>query len=89
MEKWIFIGEDVEVELSGPEGIPSHIIWRGKKYRILNIVATWQRLDLQRRWWKRRHRDYFLIEVENGKMWEIYRHRGPGDRFWRLVREKS
>jgi len=44
-------------------------------------------LDFKRAWWRRRHRDYYLVRIEDGRTFELYFHRGPGRRYWVLYRE--
>lgn len=82
-----FIGEEVEVRFLEKSGPPSSFVWRGKEYRICEILEYQRTLDFQRHWRLRRHRDHYLVRTEEGSTFELYFHRGPGRRYWVLTRE--
>jgi hypothetical protein len=81
-----FIGERISVEVVDLEK-PVSFTWRNKEFKIVEIEASDRRLDLRSTWFRRKHRDYFIIKVEGGKRFEIYRHRVPGKPYWMLTRE--
>lgn len=84
-----FISEEVEVrfqEQPGP-GPPAAFVWRGKEYKIAEVLSARRELDFKRAWWRRRHRDYYLVRTDDGRTFELYFHRGPGRRYWVLYRE--
>ncbi len=82
-----FIDEEIEVRFAVKPGPPTSFVWRGKEYRIEEIVSWQRRLDFRRRWWLRRHRDYYVVRTDTGQVFEIYLHRAPGRRYWVLYRE--
>ncbi|MHA2426845.1 MAG: DUF6504 family protein [Candidatus Hermodarchaeia archaeon] len=83
-----FIGERIDVEVIELEK-PVSFTWRNQQYKIVEIEASNRRLDLRSTWYRRKHRDYFIVQVEEGRRFEIYRHRVPGKPYWVLTRELS
>ncbi len=82
-----FIAEEVEVQIEGKPGLPSSFIWSGQEYKIAEVLSARRELDLRRAWWRRRHRDRYLVRTTDGRTFELYFHRGPGRRYWVLYRE--
>jgi len=78
-----FVGEEIEVPEKRP-GAPASFVWRGKEYKVAKVESSQRVLDFQKSWWRRRHRDYYVVRAENGQVFKIYRHRGPGRRYWVL-----
>ncbi|MHC4480238.1 MAG: DUF6504 family protein [Planctomycetota bacterium] len=81
-----FIGDEVEVKFEKKPGPPTAFVWRGAQYRIARIRRRWRTLDLRKAWWRRRHRDHYVVETEGGEVFELYFHRGFGRRYWVLYR---
>lgn len=81
-----FIGEEVEVK-AGDFGRPLGFVWRGRNFELVEILRSWRKLDLGRAWRRRRHRDHHLVRTDARRVFELYFHRGPGRRFWVLLRE--
>ena len=81
-----FIGERISVEVVDLEK-PMRFTWRGRQYQITEIQASTRRLDLRSTWYRRKHRDYFIVQVESGERFELYRHRVPGKPYWVLTRQ--
>lgn len=86
MESGKFISERVTVETAELER-PARFTWRGRTYTVVNIEASSRRLDFRSAWYRRRHRDYFVVQVDTGQRFELYRHRLPGKPYWVLTRE--
>jgi len=86
MESGRFIGERVTVEMADLER-PVRFTWRGQTYTIVSIEASSRRLDFRSAWYRRRHRDYFVVKVDTGQRFELYRHRVPGRPYWVLTRQ--
>lgn len=82
-----FIDEAIEVRFDRTPGPPSAFVWRGKEYVIEGVLQTRHDLDFQKNWLKRRHRDVYIVRVTTGAVYEIYHHRGPGRRYWVLLKE--
>jgi hypothetical protein len=85
-EKNEFIDEEIEVDRT-PPGPPCAFIWRGEKYHISEVISFERRVDYRSPWWLRRHRDYYRIRITDGRMFELYYHRGPGRTYWVLYRK--
>jgi len=85
--KPLFIDEEIEVHFEEKPGPPSSLVWRGKEYKIISIERAHRHLDFRKPWWRRRHRDYYLVRVDTGQVFEIYFHRGPGKQYWVLFKE--
>lgn len=86
MESGRFIGERVAVEMADLER-PVRFTWHGQTYTIVKIEASSRRLDFRSAWYRRRHRDYFVVSVGTGERFELYHHRGPGKPYWVLTRQ--
>jgi hypothetical protein len=86
-ERARFIDEEIEVRFAELPGTPISFIWRGSEYKIVEVEGAYRRLDFKRAWWRRRHRDYYRVKTDTGRVFEIYFHRGPGKRFWVLYKE--
>lgn len=87
-----FISEKIEVNFDRKPGPPTSFVWRERKYIIQEVVDHRLHLDFSRRWWQRRHRDYYQVKTAEGDLFEIYFNRGPGKRYWVLyktIREKD
>jgi len=81
-----FIGERVSVKLREP-GILGSFTWRGCVYTFISVESHLRRVDLRREWYRRRHRDYYLVRVDTGQLFELYYHRILGKPYWVLARE--
>ena len=82
-----FIDAAVEVFFQEKPGPPAGFRWEGKEYRIAEILEFRRELDFKRSWWRRRHRDWYKVRTSDGHVFELYFHRGPGRRYWVLLRE--
>lgn len=87
MAKPRFIAEEIAVRFAAQPGPPRSFIWRGREYKIIEVLSARQELDFKRAWWRRRHRDHYLVKTDDGRAFELYFHRGPGRRYWVLYRE--
>jgi len=87
MAKGRFIAEEVEVRFADRPGPPVAFVWREREYRIAQVLSARRQLDFKRAWWRRRHRDNYLVKTDTGRIFELYCHRGPGRRYWVLYRE--
>jgi|GEM_PF-364735 len=88
-----FIGEKIEVVTSEEEPTPLSFIWRGKEYKIEEIVRSWHdhgfspAAPAKRSWLLRHHRNVYVVRTEGDERFEIYLDRGSGRRDWYLYRE--
>ncbi len=81
-----FIDEEVTVSFAKRPGPPTSFTWRGVEHQIAAVLQHRLALDFEHRWWQRKHRDYYVVRTETGELFELYRHRGPGHRYWVLYR---
>ena len=86
MEEGRFIDEEVEVH-TGEFGRLRQFVWRGKVFHVVEVLEVERKLDLKKAWWRRRHRDHYKVRTDDGRVFELYFHRGPGRRYWVLLRE--
>jgi len=92
--RWRFVGEAIEVEYEKQSGLwwPLALQWRGRRYPITRVVShwedhTWRHVPpSQRRWYNQRHRNYFLVQTEDGSIFEIYMRRNALKKPWTLAR---
>ncbi|MBI4556259.1 MAG: hypothetical protein HY706_01630 [Candidatus Hydrogenedentes bacterium] len=82
-----FIDAEVEVRFDQMPGPPTSFIWRDTEYRIASIQEMRRVLDFKKRWWQRRHRDYYTVRTESGESFELYFNRGPGRKYWVLYKK--
>jgi len=88
-----FIGEKIEVVTSEEEPTPLSFIWRGKEYKIEEIIKSWHdhgfspAAPAKRSWLLRHHRNVYVVMTEGGERFEIYLDRGAGRRDWYIYRE--
>lgn len=80
------VSEEIEVEFTKKPGPPTAFLWRRKRYEIKRCQFMGRRLDFGRRWWQRHHKDFYLVEDEEGNLYEIYFNRGPGRKYWVLYK---
>jgi hypothetical protein len=79
-----FVSEEIEVHFAKKPGPPSSFTWRGAEYKITEIAGSTRKLDFRSRWWRRRHRDYYVVRTDTGETFRIYFHRGFGRKYWVL-----
>ena len=72
-------------------GPPVSFTWREEEYQVAKVRRTWFDYTWgpmrpgRGRWWQRRHRTYYVVETQQGRIFEFYFDRGS-DR-WILSRE--
>jgi len=77
-----FISREIEVTVSGEVKVPTSFRLGDKEYVISEIIEAWPdygfgRSPLRRkRWWLRRHRNYYRVRTAEGEVFEIYYDRG-------------
>ena len=82
-----FIGDEIKVFFAKKPGPPTSFVWRGAEHKITEVKDVRRVLDFQENWWRRKHRDYYVVKTETGKTFEVYFHRGPGRKYWVLYRK--
>jgi len=81
-----FIGDEIEVRFARKPGPPTSFVWRGAEHPIAEVKRVRRFLDLRKPWWRRRHRDHYVVRTETGATFELYFNRGPGRRYWVLYK---
>ncbi|KPK62084.1 MAG: hypothetical protein AMK73_06820 [Planctomycetes bacterium SM23_32] len=81
-----FIGDEIEVRRSRESGLPASFAWRGREYEVADVERRWRSFDFRKTWWRRRHRDHYVVETTTCERLELYFHRGPGRKYWVLYR---
>ena len=86
-----FIGEVITVETQGEVKRPARFSWRGRTYRVVRILASWQDYSMPAQvprpnWRMRHHRNYYHVQTDTGERFEIYLDRGAKRREWVLLK---
>jgi len=93
-----FFGREIEVIVSGEVKAPTSFRFGELEYVISDIIEAWHdhgfgRSPLRhRKWWQRRHRNYYRVKTDQGGIFEIYYDRGtslehPERKKWFLYRQ--
>ena len=88
-----FLHEPIAVEFQSKPGPPVSFTWQGRRHQIVRVRRTWFDYGWGPlrpgwgRWWQRRHRTYYVVETEEGAVYELYLDRGSGR--WTLSKELS
>jgi len=73
-----FISEEIQVLSADSPRRPLEFTWRDRRYRVVKIVSSW--LDWgfpagspkRTNWRLRRHRNCFLLQADDDRLYEIY-----------------
>jgi hypothetical protein len=85
-----FYSDEIEVMKDQENKNPVSFIWRGKEYKIKEVIAFWPEFSQSKsgakrtRWWQRRHRNYYRVLTEEEEVFEIYYDRGAKRKVWIL-----
>jgi len=85
-----FYSDEIEVAKDEETRNPISFNWRGKEYKIKEVIAFWPDFSYsksgakRRRWWQRRHRNYYRVLTEEEEVFEIYFDRGSKKEAWIL-----
>lgn len=85
--------EKIEVECEGEPARPIAFKFRDETFRIRRILRVWQDWGFpggaprKKTWRLRRHRNYFQVETDTGRVFEIYLDRKGPTLEWILYRE--
>ena len=78
-----FFGQEIQVTVGGDIKIPTAFKLADREYLISEIVQERQDHGFgptasghRKRWWQRRHRNYYLVKTLEGELFEIYYDRG-------------
>ncbi len=79
-----FFSREIQVTVSGEVKVPASFRLGEQEYVISEIIEAWPdygfgRSPLPRKkWWLRRHRNYYRVRTTQGEIFEIYYDRGTG-----------
>ena len=85
-----FFSDEIEVTRDDKTRNPVSFTWRNKEHRIKEVIAFWPDFShsesgsKKKRWWQRRHRNYYRVLTENEEVFEIYFDRGAKAEKWIL-----
>jgi len=93
-----FFGQEIKVTVSGEVKVPASFRLGEREYVISEIIADWANHGFgqsplrRKRWWQRRHRNYYRVKTTEGEVFEIYYDRGthlehPERKKWFLYRQ--
>jgi hypothetical protein len=93
-----FIGKEIEVTTSDDIKSPVSFRLEGRDYKIAEILESWPDYGYgnnppkRKRWYHRRHRNYFRVKTTDGEVYEMYYDRGtklehPEFKTWFLTRK--
>ena len=93
-----FIGKDIEVTTGGDIKVPVSFRLDDCQYIIDDILEQWpdygygKQPPKRKRWYHRRHRNYYKVKTTEGNVFEIYYDRGtnlkhPELKKWFLSRQ--
>ena len=83
-----FYSEKIEVVLDQKTKIPVSFVWKNKESKIKDIIACWPDYSdsksgaKRKRWWQRRHRNYYRVLTDEDQVFEIYFDRGSKEEEW-------
>lgn len=85
-----FVSEEIDVTQDEKTRNPASFVWKGKEYRIKEVIAFWPDFSYsesggkRKRWWQRKHRNYYRVLTEGEEIFEIYFDRGSKKEAWIL-----
>jgi hypothetical protein len=85
-----FYSEKIEVARDEKTKIPVSFVWRDKEYKIKEVIACWPDYSFpksgakRKRWWQRRHRNYYRVLTDEDFVFELYFDRGAKEPEWIL-----
>jgi hypothetical protein len=77
------ISERVQVT-PGENVVCAAFRWRGRTYRVVDVLSDHRQVDTNAHWQLRRHRRRVVVRTEDERFFELYAER-PGQ--WVLYRE--
>lgn len=93
-----FFSREIKVDVSGEVKVPTSFRLGDREYEISEVIEAWQDHGFgrsprrRRKWWQRRHRNYYRVKTTQDKVFEIYYDRGtnlkhPERKKWFLYRQ--
>ena len=93
-----FIGKEIEVTTGGEVKAPVSFRLEDRQYIIAEILEQWpdygygKQPPKRKKWYHRRHRNYYRVKTTEGEVYEIYYDRGANLKYpelkkWFLTRQ--
>jgi hypothetical protein len=88
----VFVSEPIEVERNPTDKTLAGFTWRGQPRKVVKTIATWQNWGFpggvhKGTWRMRHHRNYYRVECDDNKIYEIYLDRKTSENpVWILYR---
>ncbi len=88
-----FYSEEIDVTIDEKTKNLLSFIWRGKEYGIKEVIAFWPDFSYSRsgakrkRWWQRRHRNYYRVLTQEEEVFDLYFDRGSKKQAWILYKK--
>lgn len=85
--------EKIEVECEGEPAKPVSFHWREQEFQVEKILRIWYDWGFppgspRRKTWRlRRHRTYFQVQTQEGRIFDLYLDRKGPELEWVLYRE--
>ena len=85
-----FHSEKIEVVRDEKTKSPVSFVWENKEYKIKEVIASWPDYSYsksgakRKKWWQRRHRNYYRVLTDEDQVFEIYLDRGSKEEEWIL-----
>ncbi len=85
-----FYSEKIEVIRDEKTKSPVSFVWKNGEYKIKEVIAGWPDYSFSksgaktRRWWQRRHRNYYRVLTDKEEVFEIYFDRASKEKEWIL-----
>jgi len=85
-----FYSEKIEIVRDDETKDLVSFVWRDKEYTIKEVIACWPDYSYsksgakKKRWWQRRHRNYYRVLTNEDEVFEIYFDRGSKEEEWVL-----
>jgi len=84
-----FYSDEIQVTKDEKTRVPIAFTWREKEYKIKEIIAFWPDFSYpkggkRKKWWQRKHKNFYRVLTEDGEVFEIYFDRGAKREAWIL-----
>jgi hypothetical protein len=85
-----FHSEKIAVVRDDKTKNPVYFVCENKQYKVKEVIAYWPDYSYPKsgaktkKWWQRRHRNYYRVLTEEDQVFEIYLDRGSKEEEWIL-----
>jgi len=85
-----FYSDEIDVTVDEKTRNPTSFIWKDREHKVKEVIAFWPDFSYsefgakRKRWWHRKHRNYYRVLTEEEEVFEIYFDRGSKKEAWVL-----